>query len=140
MTAGPSKASPRTMERPTGPDTIETSADDDAALVQTLRDLIEDGQTLVQAEIAYQQSRAVYVWGRSKGIAALVVMGLGFGFFTLVALVIGLLLALTPSLGPWGALVAVGGGLGLITLLSLGIAILRFQRMRDVLVAKGDGE
>lgn len=126
------------MESAPGPDDPENSRADDAELIQTLRDLAEDAQTLVQAEIAFQQARAIYAWNRSKGIALLIAAGLVFGFFTLVALVVGLLLALAHDLGVWGALAVVAGGLGLITMLSFAVAALRIKRLRGMLAAKGE--
>ncbi|MDE2561746.1 MAG: phage holin family protein [Sphingomonadales bacterium] len=112
----------------------------DASLTDALRDLIDDGQTLVQAELAYQQSRAVYAWGRTKGIAALVVLGIAFGFFALLAMVVGFLLALATVIGTWWALAAVTGGLGLLAALCLGLAVQRFRRMRGVLLGKDGGQ
>lgn len=128
------------METGTEPQDRAEASPDDASLIDSLRDLVEDGQTLVQAELAYQQSRAIYAWGRTKGIAALVILGLAFGSFMLLALVVGLLLALATVLGVWGALAAVAGGLGLLAALCLGLAVMRFRRMRGVLLGKGDGQ
>lgn len=127
------------METATEPHGETEEPDADASLIDSLRDLIDDGQTLVQAELAYQQSRAIYAWGRSKGIAVLVMLGLTFGFFMLFAVVVGLLLALATVLGVWGALAAVAGGLGLIAAACIAVAVLRFRRMRDVLLGT-DGD
>jgi hypothetical protein len=83
----------------------------DASIGDAFRALIEDGQTLVEAEIAYRKAQATYGLGEAKKIAILLVFGLAFGFFTLLALVVGLLLALAAYVGVWGALAIVGGGL-----------------------------
>ena len=64
-----------------------------------IRALIEDGQTLLEAEIAYRKAQAVFGLGEAKVIALLLVLGLAFGFFTLLALVVGLLLALAFYVG-----------------------------------------
>ncbi len=76
-----------------------------------IRALIEDGQTLFEAEIAYRKAQGAYGLGEAKAIAILLVLGLAFGFFTLLAIVVGLLLALAPYVGVWGALGIVGGAL-----------------------------
>jgi len=57
-------------------------------------------------------------------------------FFALMALVLGLVIALAPLLGPWGATGAVTGGLLLLALVSAALAALRFRALRRTL---GDG-
>ena len=98
--------------------------------------LIEDGQTLIEAELAYQQARAAYAWKRGKGIAVLLVLTLFFAFFALMAVVVGLLLALTPLLSAWGALAVVALGLTALAALSMKLAISRFRNARARLLAK----
>ena len=115
------------------------SAPDEAAdlsLTQGLRALFDDGQMLVEAELAYQQARLSYGWSRAKGVAALLILSLAFGFFALVALVVGLLLALTPLLGAWGALGSVGFGLCLLAALCFLSAVSRFRAARQALLGK----
>ena len=84
-----------------------------------IRALIEDGQTLIEAEIAYRKAQASFGLGEAKTIALLLILGLAFGFFTLLAIVVGLLLALAIYVGVWGALVLVGGVLLALTVLCL---------------------
>lgn len=98
--------------------------------------LIEDGQTLVEAELAYQRARAAYAWKRGKGVAVLLVLALFFAFFALMALVVGLLLALAPLLTAWGALAVVALGLAALAALSMNLAISRFRTARTRLLAK----
>lgn len=108
----------------------------DTSLLAQVRALIVDGQTLVEAELGYQKARIAYGWGRAKGIGALVLMALAFGFFALVALVVGLLLALTPLIGPWGALAVVGLGLAGLSALCLVSAIRRFRVARAAMMGE----
>jgi len=108
----------------------------DPSLTDGVRALLEDGQTLVEAELAFQQARIAYGWGRAKGVAALLLFALAFAFFTLVALVVGLLLALTPLLTAWGALAVVGLGLMLLSGVCFFSAVSRFRKARDVLLGK----
>ena len=110
----------------------------EAPLADSLRALLEDGQMLVEAELAYQTARLSYGWSRAKGIAGLLLLALAFGFFTLVALVVGLLLALTPLLGAWGALGAVGLGLALLAVLCFFTAVSRFRKARRALLGKDE--
>ncbi|WP_068076734.1 phage holin family protein [Novosphingobium lentum] len=120
-----------------GADSAVAEAAEPPALFDSLRALIDDGQTLAEAEIAFQKVRARYVLGRAKGIAALAVLGLFLAFFTLVALVVGLLLALTPLVGPWGALAIVGAALLAGTALCALVIARRVARIKAVLFHKG---
>lgn len=108
----------------------------DFALGDGIRALLEDGQTLFEAEIAFQQARVGYVLGRAKGIALLLVATLFLAFFFLVALVVGLLLALTPLVGPWGALGIVAAVLLVGTIGCFVSAVSRYRAARDVLLGK----
>lgn len=98
--------------------TEETAAGDDS-LLGGARALFEDGQTLLAAEIEFQKARAGFVLGRAKGILVLAALALVLLFFALMALVMGLLLALAPLIGPWGALAVVVLGLLALTGLSV---------------------
>jgi hypothetical protein len=99
--------------------TDETAAAGDESLLGGARALFEDGQTLLAAEIAFQKARVGFVLGRAKGILVLGVLALALLFFALMALVVGLLLALAPLVGPWGALAVVVFGLLALTGLSV---------------------
>lgn len=98
--------------------------------------LIEDGQTLVEAEIAYRKAQATFGVGEAKVIAVLLILGLAFGFFTLLAIVVGLLLALTFYVGAWGALAVVGGALLILTGLCLNLAMRRMNTAKTGLFGK----
>lgn len=116
--------------------TEETAAGNDS-LLGGARALFEDGQTLLAAEIEFQKARAGFVLGRAKGILVLAALALVLLFFALMALVMGLLLALAPLIGPWGALAVVVLGLLALTGLSvLGVvrrigAITRALKRKD---------
>ncbi|WP_421846297.1 phage holin family protein [Novosphingobium sp.] len=97
----------------------EDAAVGDDSLIGGARTLLEDGQTLLSAEIAFQKARAGFVFGRAKGVLALAGLALALLFFALMALVMGLLLALAPLIGPWGALAVVFLGLLALTGLSV---------------------
>ena len=79
----------------------------EASLADDLRQLVNDGRTLLEAELAYQKSRAAVAGQGEKGVAGWGALALALLFFTLMALVMGLILALTPLLGGWGAMALV---------------------------------
>jgi hypothetical protein len=89
----------------------DSAAADEAAESRSLIDdvevLIEDGKTYLQAELNYQKTRARFAGDRAKRVAMLGLVGLSFAWMALVGLTVGLILALTPPLGAWGAMAVV---------------------------------
>ena len=85
----------------------DSSAVDEAAESRSLMDdvevLIEDGKTYLEAELSFQKTRARFAGDRAKGVALYGLLGLMFAWMALIGLTIGLIFALTPSLGAWGA-------------------------------------
>jgi uncharacterized membrane protein YqjE len=77
------------------------------SLVDDVRQLVTDGRTLLEAEVAYHKSRATLAGQTVKGMAGWIALALSLIFFALMALVMGLLLALTPLIGGWSATLAV---------------------------------
>ena len=92
---------------------IESAADEDSSaapaafsdhsLTEDVRALFDDGKTYLEAELQFQKSRAAFAADKGRsglvyGIAALALVHLA-----LVALVVGLVLALSPLLTAWGA-------------------------------------
>jgi hypothetical protein len=105
----------------------------DHSLFGSISELIEDGQTLLEAELDYQRKRLNYGLARSKGIVGLVLLGLALLFFALMALIVGLLLALTPLLTAWGALGAVFGGIIVAAVVSFLVAAMKFRKAKAVI-------
>ncbi len=103
------------------------------SLVEDVHLLLTDGRTLLEAELAYQKSRAFVAGAGAKGIVGWGALALALAFFGLMALVLGLLLALTPVLGSWGAMAAVVLGVLFTAALSGWIAIRRWKRMKALL-------
>lgn len=83
----------------------------DRSLVDDLRHLIDDSKTLVEAELAYQKSRAAVAGVGIKGVVASIALAVALIVFALVALTVGLVIGLTPWLGALGATAAVTLGL-----------------------------
>ncbi|GAB5350842.1 MAG: hypothetical protein CL575_08785 [Altererythrobacter sp.] len=108
---------------------------DRPSLADDLLALFEDGKTYAEAEMAYQKSRAGYTANRLKGALAL-----GFGAFgvlhlALIALTVGVVIALTPLVGPWIATAIVT-----VALIVIGIILLKMLKARidDIRAAFSD--
>lgn len=83
-------------------DAIDEAAAD-RSLIDDVEVLIEDGKTYLEAELNFQKTRARFVGDRAKGVALYGLLGLMFAWMALIGLTIGLIFALTPALGGWGA-------------------------------------
>lgn len=111
------------VEEEPDPPLIDEDAVEERSLLADIGTLIDDGRTLVEAEIAYQKTRAGYAARQA------IYLAIGVGciavllVLALMALVLGIVLALAPALTPWGAGFAVAGVLGLAALLGLAMAV-----------------
>lgn len=103
------------------------------SLVEDVRQLVDDGRTLVEAELAYQKSRAVVAGMAAKSIAGWVVLGLALLFFALMALVLGLILVLAQAIGAAAATLVVVLGLLAMGALSGMVALRRWKRASALL-------
>ncbi|GAA4769697.1 phage holin family protein [Novosphingobium ginsenosidimutans] len=96
------------MEQPDPSLVKEASADAaERSLVDDVRELVADGRTLLEAELAYQKSRAALAGRTAKSMAGWIALALSLVFFALMALVMGMLLALAPLIGGLGATLVV---------------------------------
>ena len=89
-----------------GDDEVAPSA---PSLVDDLTALAEDGKTLFEAEIGFQKTRLAFAANRSKSAVLSGIMALGFIHLALIALVVGLVIALTPYFTAFGATAIVVG-------------------------------
>jgi len=106
----------------------EESAGDRSAqpsLADDLLALFEDGKTYAEAELAYQKSRAGYTANRLKGALALGLGAFGVLHLALIALTVGIVIALAPLVGPWIATAIVT-----IALIIAGIIMLMMLKSR----------
>ena len=95
----------------------EAASDSDApgyepgnlSIAEEVEALIEDGKTYIQAELAYQKSRAVFAADEAKAAAVFGLIAAALGSLALVGLTVGLIIALSPWLTPWGASALVVG-------------------------------
>jgi len=98
------------------------------SVIEEAKRLAADGRTYAEAELAFQISRAKVLavaggWMAGLGLAALI-----FLHFALVALVVGLLIALATLIGPWWSILVVAGGLAALCLASLLLLRARWRR------------
>lgn len=118
------------MEQSCPPLTQEEPADAaERSLVDDVRELVSDGRTLLEAELAYQKSRAALAGRTAKSMAGWIALALSLVFFALMALVMGLLLILAPLIGAVGATVLVILALLAAAGLSGWVAVRRWQAM-----------
>ncbi|MDG5749431.1 phage holin family protein [Qipengyuania sp. XHP0207] len=97
----------------------------DPSLMDDVVALFEDGKTYAEAEIAYQKSRAGFAANQLKGAVALIFAAFGVFHLALIALVVGLVIALVPIIGPWAAT-----GLVTLALIIAGVILLRVLKGR----------
>mgnify|MGYP000129702271 CR=1 FL=1 len=116
-------------------DEDESGAEDtapDRSLVDDIGALLEDGQTYVEAELAYQKTRARLIASRGRRGTVLGLVAFAFLNSALIALIVGLVLTLAPILTPLGA-TAVVVGLLLVGAVFFGLqARKRFRAMSKV--------
>lgn len=78
--------------------------------------LVEDGRSLVTAEINLAKAKVSARVGAFRTAALLFAVAGVLAFAGLIALLIGLILSLTPVTGPWIATAIVAGGVFLVAL------------------------
>lgn len=110
----------------------------DRSLIEDLRLLAGDARTLAEAELAYQKSRAGALGGGLGKIVGLGAVAVLLATLALVALVVGLVFALTPILTAWGATAVVTVALLLLALVMALWARSSWASLAALL--EGDGE
>lgn len=116
---------------------VTDAAAEERSLIDDVEVLIEDGKTYLEAELNFQKTRAAFAGDRAKGVALYGLLGLMFAWMALIGLTIGLIFALTPSLGGWGATGVVVAAWLIIAGLALRAAA---GRWRQLVASFGDGE
>lgn len=79
------------------------------SLLDDVMTLVEDGKTYAQAELAFQKSRAGFAANRGKMAVAYGAAAFGVLHLALIAITVGMVIALAPLVGPWLATAIVGG-------------------------------
>lgn len=116
------------------PDESEFDLDEvriDHSLLDDIDALISDGKTYVEAEIAFQKSRAGFAANRVKWAFVYGAAAFGLIHLALIALAVGAVLALAPLVGAWLAT-------AIVVLVLLAVAVLFVLRLRGSLSAIRD--
>jgi uncharacterized membrane protein YqjE len=98
---------------PEPPPLIKSSASQSSgrSLVEDVVHLVEDGKNYLDAELQYQKSRVGVVGSGARKAAIFASFGFAFALLALLAMTVGLLLALSPLIGQWLAMLVVTLGL-----------------------------
>jgi uncharacterized membrane protein YqjE len=108
---------------------LSEAAAEERSLIDDVEVLIEDGKTYLEAELNYQKTRALFVGDRVKRAALFTLVGFVFGWMALIALTVGLIVALTPPLSAWGATAVVVIVWLLIAVIALSVAAARWREV-----------
>lgn len=119
--APPGRTEP--VEAP-GPEPSSDDAPPFGSLAEDVGALYEDGKTYVEAELAYQRTRATYAGTKTKQGLVFGLGALAFLHLALIGLVIGLIIALEPWLTAFGSTALVVG------VLLVGCALLARRAMK----------
>lgn len=112
-------------------DAVPPSGTADASLTDDVMAMYHDGKTYVQAELAFQKTRAAFTLEKGKSGAAYLAIALSLVHLALIALVVGLVIALTPLITAWGATAVVTGLLIIGALVFAKKAKARFDRLAE---------
>ena len=108
---------------------------EDTTLTEDIAALIASGRTYAEAELAFQKTRAALAGSNAGKAVAALVLALVLLNIALIALAIGVVLALQPLITIWGAIAVVVGML----LLSAGL-LARSAKLRGQVLAAMFGE
>jgi Flp pilus assembly protein TadB len=93
------------------------------SLNEDLHQLAQDARAYAEAEFKFQKTRAAYAASASKSVVVYAVVALVLVFFAVMALVVGLVIALAPHITAWGSTAVV-------TLALLGLAVFLLLRAK----------
>ena len=117
---------------PPAPDAEHTTDDENSflALKADITALVDDARNYTQAEIGFQKTRIGLVGKRGAHALGSVVLALVLLHIALIALAVGVVIALAPSVTFWGAIAIVVG------VLLAGVMLLVWSAMGDSRVIK----
>jgi hypothetical protein len=127
-------------EEDTHPDDGSEAPADERSLLADVEAAIDDGKTYLEAELAYQKTRAAFAADRAKDAALFAALGGALALLALVALTVGLVIALVPLLTAWGAAAAVTLLWLLLAGVFLRMAAARWRRLIGAFLAKDELE
>ena len=121
------------------PDVSDAAApENQRSLIEDVEALIDDGKTYLEAEIAYQKTRAAHVAEEAKGALIFGAVAAGLAFLALIGLTVGLIISLTPILTAWGASALVVALLVIGALVAARMAAGRWSGLMSVIDAGRD--
>lgn len=115
-------------------DPVEPSLADD------LQQLVDDGRTLVAAELAYQKSRAIAAGSGIASIAAWAVAGFILFLLTVITALFGAVLELSGPFGPAGATLIIVVVMLVLTTLCALMVQRKWKRIDRIIGGGGGGD
>ena len=116
----------------------ETEPASERSLFDDIRALISDGRLLAEAEIDFHKKRAIYSAKQGRTIAVLFVVAGVLAFFAVMALVLGLVLALGEVITYWGSTAVVTGTLLVIAGLLISRGKAKARKLKAILTDEDD--
>ena len=116
----------------------DTGAAAERSLVDDVKHLVADGRTLLEAELAYQKSRAVVAGAGFKSMAGWGALALALVFFALMAGVVGLMIGLGGLIGMFAATAVMVAALLVLAGLAGLVVSKRWSRMTAALERDDD--
>lgn len=109
------------------------------SLIDDVRSLVDDGRVALEAELNFQKTRLAVCGKEGRNLIIFAVAGLLLSFFTLIALTVGLLLALIPAVSAWGATGIVTGVFVLALAVCMFGALRSWRKIRMAFAGSGKG-
>lgn len=122
------------------PPLADSEAGETRSLVNDIEDLLVDARTWAEAEFTYQKTRAGFVAACLQGALGFAAVGAVLALVALIALAVGVTIALLPLVGPWGATGIVVSVLVLVVILLLRAAARRWREMMAAIREDREGE
>jgi len=113
---------------------------EDLSLMEDMRLLLGEARTFAQAELTYQKTRAAFVGAETRSIAVLGIGAVVLLLLAVVALVLGLVIALGTLIGPWLAMIIVPVAVLAVAAIMAISARARLKRMVALLSGKDNSE
>ena len=107
-------------------------SDTPQSLTEELRGLINDLQDTVQAEVQFHRTRISFTVRQTKQISILLVGIAIFSSVAMISLIIGLLYALIPAVGIWGAVTIITTGCIVLAGICLLIVVIKSRRLKKL--------
>jgi hypothetical protein len=111
------------------PDESGEAGELERSLFDDVQAAIEDGKTYLEAEVTYQRTRAAFAADSFKDAALFAGLSMSLGLLALVALTVGLVIALQPLLTAWGSVAAVTGAWLLLAAIFMRMAAARWRKV-----------